>query len=176
MAKFRETASSSLKICQILPFSWQFYNQIRVICHVTKKIKTKHLFRCFWRENYLDYIRLAEHSRSSCSESILKQNFHYLNLVQLYMYVTSKRIQPIVWSVSHIEVQTLSNMWKKSWSEFNQILCSHSNATNACHQVWCQYRGVNQCVFPLKSFFFGILSSLKIVWTSFDLDLIWRCT
>jgi len=107
MAKFRETASSSLEICQMLPYSWQFYNQIRVICHVTKKIKTKHFFRCFWRKNYQDYIRLAEHSRSSCSESILKQNFHYLNLIQLYMYVTSKRIHPIVWSVSHSEVRTL---------------------------------------------------------------------
>ena len=134
MAKFRETASSSLKICQILPFSWQFYNQIRVICHVTKKIKTKHFFRCFWRENYLDYIRLAEHSRSSCSESILKQNFHYLNLIQLYMYVTSKRIHPTVWSVSHSEVRTLgANIRcehyqicvKESWSEFNQIKVTH---------------------------------------------------
>jgi len=47
MAKFRETASSSLEICQMLPYSWQFYNQIWVICHVTKKIKTKHFFRCF---------------------------------------------------------------------------------------------------------------------------------
>ena len=47
MAKFRETASSSLEICQILPFSWQFYNQIWVICHVTKKIKTNHFFWVF---------------------------------------------------------------------------------------------------------------------------------
>ena len=38
------------------------------------------------------------------SESILKQNFHYLNLIQLYIYVTSKRTHPIAWSVSHSEV------------------------------------------------------------------------
>lgn len=93
MAKFPDTATSSLRICQILPFSWHFSRQIRVICHVTKKKKEgkkskesmdKHFCSCFWRENYQDCIRLAEHSRSSCfrfwatNQSILTLEYHNL--------------------------------------------------------------------------------------------------